>query len=459
MRCEMCKTDISNWPVEQRQAHYERHFADSAPVASPSRKRDPLIASTSARARIMQSPSKLKEYWRKPETDTFWHNAQAGVDPPPKNFSPGLIPVLRQALTQSHSKGKTQRAVLCYDKTVHIAREFWDVGWGCGYRNFLMACTALMEQPVQPMYFALLDDASPPSVRNLQHLIESAWREGYDRDGARDLKHKLAGTTKWIGTAELYTAFTYRRIPCALVDFDLKKQDKDRAVKGVINWVVNYFSPPILGKVKTSIDDALRGAAPVVCTDKMPLILQHDGHSRTIVGYEVDRRGVVNLLTFCPSRLIPKPLRKLGLAALSPASVSTSREAEGASAQTGLGRARTTSTSTSRVLQHILHPIHKEKRHGAGSGQTANDEKDVIVIPDDDDDDGPKPQPTTKLTHPARINPEHKLDPLEIINFFRLDPKALGKKNEYQILYFPMDDPLSPREQLARKEVFSTKIS
>ena len=77
-----------------------------------------------------------------------------------------------------------------------------------------MACTALMEQRFEPTYFSLLDDeASPPSIRNLQRDLESAWKEGYDKIGANDLKHSLVDTSKWIGTAELYTAFTRRRIP------------------------------------------------------------------------------------------------------------------------------------------------------------------------------------------------------------------------------------------------------
>jgi hypothetical protein len=46
------------------------------------------------------------------------------------------------------------------------------------YRNFLMVCTALMDQPFQPMYFPLLDSPTSPGVRNLQHWIEDAWRCG-----------------------------------------------------------------------------------------------------------------------------------------------------------------------------------------------------------------------------------------------------------------------------------------
>lgn len=48
----------------------------------------------------------------------------------------------------------------------------------CRYRNFLMVCTALMEQNQQPMYFALLDHPIPPGVKNLQRWIEAAWRNG-----------------------------------------------------------------------------------------------------------------------------------------------------------------------------------------------------------------------------------------------------------------------------------------
>lgn len=46
------------------------------------------------------------------------------------------------------------------------------------YRNFLMSCAALMDQPYQPMYFPLLDGPIPPGIRNLQKWIEEAWAKG-----------------------------------------------------------------------------------------------------------------------------------------------------------------------------------------------------------------------------------------------------------------------------------------
>jgi hypothetical protein len=81
-----------------------------------------------------------------------------------------------------------------------------------------MLCAALMDQQQQPLYYPLLDAPLSPSIRNLQALIETAWKEGvnelssclnsfaqvseigFDKEGERDLK-KLVGTRKWIGTA------------------------------------------------------------------------------------------------------------------------------------------------------------------------------------------------------------------------------------------------------------------
>lgn len=46
------------------------------------------------------------------------------------------------------------------------------------YRNFVMSCSALMGQQLQPLYFPLLDSPIAPGVRNLQQWIESAWANG-----------------------------------------------------------------------------------------------------------------------------------------------------------------------------------------------------------------------------------------------------------------------------------------
>lgn len=42
----------------------------------------------------------------------------------------------------------------------------------------MMACSPLMSQTQQPLYFPLLDEPIPPGVRNLQLWIEDAWSKG-----------------------------------------------------------------------------------------------------------------------------------------------------------------------------------------------------------------------------------------------------------------------------------------
>lgn len=69
----------------------------------------------------------------------------------------------------------------------------------------------------------------------------------------------------------------------------------------MIEWIVDYFSPPSSARQGT-VTDVLRGASPVITTDKMPLILQYSGHSQTIIGYEISKTGDKNLLIFDPSK-------------------------------------------------------------------------------------------------------------------------------------------------------------
>jgi hypothetical protein len=71
-------------------------------------------------------------------------------------------------------------------------------------------------------------------------------------------------------------------------------------VELLLDWVVTYFTHP--STRQDTVNNALRGASPVVCTDRMPLVLQHAGHSRTIIGYERDKTGTVNLLILDPAK-------------------------------------------------------------------------------------------------------------------------------------------------------------
>ncbi|KAF8969883.1 peptidase family C78-domain-containing protein [Flammula alnicola] len=316
LQCAFCFLDLDSLSISQREAHYEDHFINDLGNGSEGSQIAPIVVEpvaeppTSSKGRMNTSEIKRdrpkKKFQFVKETDVFWYPAQE--TPPPSSCTPGLINLLRKGLLRGHSRGNIRRAALCFDKTVHIHREIWDAGWGCGYRNFLMACGGLMSQMQQPLYFPLLDSPLPPGIRNLQSWIETAWKEGFDPEGRKDLQ-KLVGTHKWIGTADLWVAFVSRGIPVQLVDFDLRNQAREI----LINWVVNYFTPKKSQDNPANLFESLK-ISPVTSTDKMPLILQHDGHSRTVVGYEVDRNGITNLLVFDPAHRPNAEVRNLALA-------------------------------------------------------------------------------------------------------------------------------------------------
>jgi hypothetical protein len=69
--------------------------------------------------------------------------------------------------------------------------------------------------------------------------------------------------------------------------------------------MVNYFTPQKKDDDKrssASINDVLGKTTPVFVTRLPPVILQHRGHSRLIIGYQEDFDGTVSLLTFDTGR-------------------------------------------------------------------------------------------------------------------------------------------------------------
>jgi len=163
----------------------------------------------------------------------------------PSNVSPGIAPVLAQILNTAVQQRFTRSAVLCV-AAVHI-KGVWgfDMTWGCGYRNALMALSSLLIS--QPGYRLLLSreiNGSDPGVRRMQGWIEQAWGNGFDRVGRGELKGKVLGTRKWIGTSELWAMFRSKNIPCDLYDFP-KPQEGSKGPKtahiALQEWVKYYF--------------------------------------------------------------------------------------------------------------------------------------------------------------------------------------------------------------------------
>lgn len=74
-------------------------------------------------------------------------------------------------------------------------------------------------------------------------------------------------------------------------------------VTPLLEWIRRYFDGDTQEQ-SISVQERWRGATPVVISTRMPLVLQHPGHSRTIVGYEIAKDGGTILLAFDPSMYV-----------------------------------------------------------------------------------------------------------------------------------------------------------
>ncbi|XP_047032080.1 zinc finger-containing ubiquitin peptidase 1-like [Helicoverpa zea] len=194
----------------------------------------------------------------------------------------GLLERISQLNAQNQSIVKTY---LC-SAVDHYASTYGDRGWGCGYRNMQMVLSSLMRHPpYSSLLSCTLERTSEcecvPSIPRLQLLVERAWQLGFDTQGSEQLGSKLYNTRKWIGACEVVTVLSSLRIRCQLIDFH-KPTAADGSHPALFDWVLRYFQEE-------------------PSAFKAPLYLQHQGHSRTIIGYEKHKDGKATLLVLDPS--------------------------------------------------------------------------------------------------------------------------------------------------------------
>ena len=228
----------------------------------------------------------------------------------------------------------------------HYASTFGDRGWGCGYRNLQMMISSLLGslQYRDPLMENLLleggrsngnlvstgssvnagsgshaagrvgeSDCPPmPSIPRLQASIEAAWRKGFDRAGADQLGNRLTNTRKWIGATEVYTLLTSCGLDARIIEFH-RPTGEGGTHTLLFDWVCDYFSSKS-GAVTTTTSAMNISLSASNC--RPPLYLQHQGHSRTIVGVERLSKGSMKLLILDPSTsptAIRSELRKLSV--------------------------------------------------------------------------------------------------------------------------------------------------
>ncbi|XP_071745939.1 zinc finger-containing ubiquitin peptidase 1 isoform X6 [Lepeophtheirus salmonis] len=192
-----------------------------------------------------------------------------------------ILPTLKKLCYISND---TQRSYFCSSNIDHYGSSYGDKGWGCGYRNLQMLISSIQYQRNARSILSKFNLISShdlncvsPSICTLQKAIEKAWKSGYDTVGGEQLGGKLHQTRKWIGATEIVAFFTAHQIRTQIFDFH-SPSGSNETHPALFKWDSNGepFIPP--------------------------LYLQHQGHSRTIVGVEVlKKNNSIRLLILDPS--------------------------------------------------------------------------------------------------------------------------------------------------------------
>ncbi|RMJ24452.1 Peptidase family C78 [Aspergillus sp. HF37] len=197
-----------------------------------------------------------------------------------ENEAVGVVPALARLCDQDKS---VKRAFLCSPKVCQIFKMPMEGGF-CGYRNIQMLVNYI-QQTQSPGHEHF--PGSTPTILKLQDMIEQAWDMGFNSVGKIETGG-IRGTRKYIGTPEAQALFSSLGIPCEANSIG---QTGDlRAHDALCMNIAEYL------RRGCSLEDDEK----VLMTDLPPIYFQHQGHSMTIVGFEIQNDGRANLLIFDP---------------------------------------------------------------------------------------------------------------------------------------------------------------
>ena len=142
--------------------------------------------------------------------------------------------------------------------------------WTCGYANLgaLLQCLASGGRQHLPT-------STEPAA--LQALIERAWEEGFDPEGRAEFGGRLVGKRGkrgWIGTPEMAAALWHLRVDALVVEID-NEQGAGRGSGNGVFEAVRACLAPARGQPPQHGGEAVTA---------LPIVLQGDGHSRTVLG-------------------------------------------------------------------------------------------------------------------------------------------------------------------------------
>jgi Peptidase family C78 len=222
----------------------------------------------------------------------------------------------------------------CYNRTIqHIEQQ---ERWSCGYRNTQMLLSSLI--PLLSNNHTYYSGSSSttnysegicaiPSIRQIQQTIQEYWSNGYDSKGAIHYNYTIINTTSKIGAVEVATYLQYKHLDCCIVQF--MKCVQSRQLIGPFCY--NYFYYHTDASTTTNNFDTIKNSQTIatntlnLCTKQVasltnttdvstqqkepinqkqiPLYLQWEGHSVTIIGVELRMDNTIKyLLVFDPAK-------------------------------------------------------------------------------------------------------------------------------------------------------------
>ncbi|CAF0758124.1 unnamed protein product [Brachionus calyciflorus] len=184
----------------------------------------------------------------------------------------GIIEIIEQ-----FPLGKNTTSRYLSSKCSLFTSGFIDKSYGCGFRNTQMLLSCIREDPkLKEVIF---------NNRKIQQIIEKAWAHDFDIMGKNQLGGVLYNTTKWIGASDVAAMFSFLGIKTELVDITRSRHATNpnlSVAEAMFDYVYNYF-----------VTECQKSDNFVY-----PIYVQHDGHSRTIVGIENGKNK--NFILFDP---------------------------------------------------------------------------------------------------------------------------------------------------------------
>ncbi|KKZ63187.1 hypothetical protein EMCG_02483 [[Emmonsia] crescens] len=195
------------------------------------------------------------------------------------NETSHLIPVLAQLCELDET---VEQAFLCSPAARHVFKMPKEGGF-CGYRNIQMLVSYIQDTRADGY------EQFPgrlPTILRLQDLIEQAWDLGFNST-AQIETGGIKGTRKYIGTSEAQALFLSLGIECTAGAFGTTQDTS--AHDALLDDILAYFH-----------QGCSTNNQRITQTELPPVYLQHEGHSLTIVGFEIHKSGSANLLVFDP---------------------------------------------------------------------------------------------------------------------------------------------------------------